>query len=153
MRQLPFTFHLAVFVAVLAMTAGCSSSKTSTPQEMPTPEDTSIFKQRTQEVGEFDPGAGKQVSDSKVQATSPLLAGVKAYGPLAEQVAKLGVDHSLNLFFATNGRYPKDHDEFMREIIKKNNLQLPKLPYGASYEYDVANHKLIVVKADNTKNK
>ena len=68
-------------------------------------------------------------------------------------MAKLGVDHSLNIFYATNGRYPKDHDEFMREIIKKNNLQLPKLPYGASYEYDVANHKLIVVKADNTQNK
>ena len=37
----------------------------------------SIFKQRTQEVGEFDPNSNKQLSDSKVRVTSPLLAGLE----------------------------------------------------------------------------
>ena len=106
----------------------------------------SIFKQRTQEVGEFDPSSNKQLSDSKVRVTSPLLAGLEAYGPAAEKVTKLAIEHNLNIYNALHGHYPKDHEEFMREIIKKNNLQLPKLPYGNTYEYDVANHKLVVVK-------
>ncbi|MFP6703762.1 MAG: hypothetical protein VB861_18585, partial [Planctomycetaceae bacterium] len=106
----------------------------------------SIFKQRTQDVGEFDPKAGKQLSDSKIRATSPLLAGLEAYGPVAEKVTKLAIQHHLNIYNALHGHYPKDHAEFMREIIKKQNLQLPKLPYGNTYEYDVANHKLVVVK-------
>ncbi len=148
MRQLTIVRRLVVSIAVLAMvTASCSSPESTTPKKK------SVFKQRTQDVGEFDPTAGKEVSDSKVRVTSPVLAGVEAYGPLAEQVAKLGVDHSLNIFNALNGRYPKDHDEFMREIIKKNNMQLPKLPYGARYEYDVANHKLVVVKAEKKADK
>tara|TARA_B100000029_G_scaffold326367_1_gene318825 strand:- start:823 stop:1251 length:429 start_codon:yes stop_codon:yes gene_type:complete len=111
----------------------------------------SIFKQRTQEVGEFDPKAGKDVSDSKVKVTNPLLGGLEAYGPAAEKVTKLAIDHHLNIFNATHGRYPKDHAEFMQEIVKKNNLQLPKLPGGAKYEYDVANHKLVVIKGPGAK--
>ena len=111
----------------------------------------SIFKQRTQEVGEFDPKAGKQISDSKIKATNPLLAGLEAYGPAAEKVTKLAVDHHLNIYNALHGHYPKDHEEFMREIIKKNNLQLPKLPYGNTYQYDVANHKLVVIKGEGKK--
>ena len=108
----------------------------------------SIYKQRTQDVGEFAAADGKTVSDSKIKITSPLLGGLEAYGPLAEKVTKLSIDHHLNIFNATQGRFPKDHDEFMREIIKKNNLQLPKLPGGSKYEYDVANHKLVVVKGN-----
>ncbi len=111
----------------------------------------SIFKQRTQDVGEFDAKAGKQLSDSKIRATSPLLAGLEAYGPAAEKVTKLAIQHHLNIYNALHGHYPKDHAEFMSEIIKKNNLQLPKLPYGNTYEYDVANHKLVVVKGKTAK--
>jgi hypothetical protein len=111
----------------------------------------SIFKQRTQDVGEFDAKAGKQLSDSKIRATNPLLAGLEAYGPAAEKVAKLAIQHHLNIYNALHGHYPKDHAEFMSEIIKKNNLQLPKLPYGNTYEYDVANHKLVVVKGKTAK--
>ncbi len=111
----------------------------------------SIFKQRTQDVGEFDAKAGKQLSDSKIRATSPLLAGLEAYGPAAEKVTKLAIQHHLNIYNALHGHYPKDHAEFMREIIKKQNLQLPKLPYGNTYEYDVANHKLVVVKGKAAK--
>jgi len=111
----------------------------------------SIFKQRTQDVGGFDAKAGKQLSDSRIRATSPLLAGLEAYGPAAEKVAKLAIRHQLDIYNALHGHYPKDHAEFMREIIKKQNLQLPKLPYGNTYEYDVANHKLVVVKGKTAK--
>ena len=32
------------------------------------------------------------------------------------------------MFHAANDRYPKDLNEFMTEIIKANNISLPKLP-------------------------
>ena len=135
---------LATLVALFAVGPACSSPDES-DVEAKRPRK-SIFKQRTQEVGEFKPEAGKQLSDSKVRVTSPLLGGLEAYGPAAEKVTKLAIEHHLNIYNALHGHYPKDHDEFVREIIKKNNLQLPKLPYGNTYEYDVANHKLVVVK-------
>lgn len=138
---------LAALVALLATAPGCSSPEAS-EVEAKRPKK-SIFKQRTQEVGEFDAKAGKELSDSKVKVTNPLLAGLEAYGPAAEKVTKLAIQHHLNIYDALHGHYPKDHEEFMREIIKKHNLQLPKLPYGNTYEYDVANHKLVVVKGQS----
>lgn len=106
-----------------------------------------IFKKTTQDVGEYDPNAAQEVSDSKVRSTNdPITYPLQAYGPMMEQVAKLGVDNAINTFYAVEGRYPKDHDEFMERIIKENNLKLPVLPYGDKYLYDVPNHKLIVVK-------
>ena len=58
------------------------------------------------------------------------------------------VEHALDLFNASEGRYPKDYDEFMTRIIKANNIKLPVLPGQWKYAYDVENHKLEVVKAD-----
>ena len=108
----------------------------------------SILKKTTQDIGEFDPNAGAEVSNSKVKVTNPLLGALEAYGPIMEQVAKLGIDKQVATFYAIEGRYPKDHDEFMEKIVKKNNLKLPVLPGGSKYQYDVENHKLIVVKAE-----
>ena len=51
----------------------------------------------------------------------------------------------MQLFQAEKGRFPKDHEEFMTEIIKKYNIQLPVLPGNKKYQYDVQNHKLIIV--------
>jgi hypothetical protein len=110
----------------------------------------SIIGKTTQEVGEFDPNKKQVVSDSKVKVDSPLLYGAQAYGPLVEQTSKLAIEHALNLFNATEGRYPKDHEEFMQRIIKENHIKLPVLPHKAKYEYDVENHQLVVVKAEET---
>jgi hypothetical protein len=35
----------------------------------------------------------------------------------------------------------------MEKIIKANNIQLPVLPGNKIYQYDVENHKLVVVEA------
>ena len=109
---------LAALVALLAAALGCSGPDAS-EVEAKRPKK-SIFKQRTQEVGEFDAKAGKELSDSKVKVTNPLLAGLEAYGPAAEKVTKLAIQHHLNIYDALHGHYPKDHEEFMREIIKKH---------------------------------
>lgn len=107
----------------------------------------SIIGKKTQDIGEFDPNAKKKVSDSKIRAEDPLTGPMMAYGPMMEKISKLGVDQAINLFYATEGRFPKDHEEFMTRIIKENNIQLPVLPFKAKYQYDVENHKLVVIEA------
>ena len=51
----------------------------------------------------------------------------------------------MDLYHAANDRYPKDYDEFMTEIIKANNIALPKLPHYQEYGYDEKEHKLIIL--------
>ena len=108
----------------------------------------SIFGKKTQDVGEFDPNAKREVSDGKIRASDPITGPLSAYGPMMEKVSALGVDNAINVFYAIEGRYPKDHAEFMERIIKENNIQLPVLPFKAQYQYDVPNHKLVVVAAE-----
>ena len=50
----------------------------------------------------------------------------------------------MDLYQAENGRYPANYDEFMTEIIKKNNIALPVLPSYQEYFYDEQQHKLQV---------
>lgn len=131
----------AVF-ALLAL--GCMESLS----EQATKKDPgNIIGKKTQKIGKFDPNANREVSDSKVHVDPTPLYAMQAYGPIMEQVSKLGVDHAVDLFYAENARYPKDYDEFMTRIIKANNIQLPVLPAQAEYQYDEKNHKLVVVKA------
>ncbi len=62
-----------------------------------------------------------------------------------EMVAfRIQVPHAMQLFKATNGRAPQSHDEFMREIIQANGIQLPQLPPGHRYVYDPAREELMV---------
>ena len=52
------------------------------------------------------------------------------------------------MYRAETGEYPKDHDEFMNKIVKRHGIQLPVLPGGRQYQYDVENHELIVVEKE-----
>ena len=94
---------------------------------------------------QFDPNAGQKVSDSKIHATDPITSGTSAYGPMLERISKTHIEHAVRLFEAENGRYPSGYDEFMEKIIKANKIELPVLPGGKKYQYDEANHALVVV--------
>ncbi len=64
----------------------------------------------------------------------------------------LNIQHAVDLYHATNDRYPKDIDEFMNEIIKPNNIALPRLPHYQEYGYDANEHKLIILEYPDRKN-
>ena len=135
----------AVCFRVILMTnllAGCNDLA-STPQS-----DAPAKPKTTDQIGEFDPAAGLETVSDKVVITNPITGPLEAYQPLKQKIAGLGIEHAVNLFQAAEGRYPKDHDEFMSRVIKENNMRLPALPSGLSYQYDVQNHKLVVVRAD-----
>ncbi|MDA1230541.1 MAG: hypothetical protein O2856_07195, partial [Planctomycetota bacterium] len=101
----------------------------------------------TDKIGEFDPNAGKQVVKPEVKITNPITGPLEAYGPIVQKVAALGIEHAVNLFNASEGRYPNSYEEFMTRIIKENRIQLPTLPPGLEYQYDVENHKLVVIQS------
>ena len=51
---------------------------------------------------------------------------------------------AMNLFRAMHDRVPNSHEEFMRDIIQANNIQLPELPPGQTYVYDPHSGELMV---------
>ncbi len=120
---------------------GCWDSLEKQTQKSPN----SIIGKTTTDIGQFDPNAGQKVSDSKIHATDPITSGTSAYGPMLERISKTHIEHAVRLFEGENGRYPKDYDEFMEKIIKANKIELPVLPGGKKYQYDEANHALVVV--------
>ena len=46
------------------------------------------------------------------------------------------IQHGLNNYKALNGRYPRTHDEFMKEIIQAAAIALPELYPDEKYVYD-----------------
>jgi hypothetical protein len=130
----------------LALLAGCTDSLAKQVKKDPN----SIIGKKTDDIKKFDPNAAHQVvSDSKPHADDPILYPLQMYGPMIEQISTMYIDHALDLFNASEGRYPKDYDEFMTRIIKENQIKLPVLPGGAKYAYDVEHHKLRVIKVDD----
>lgn len=111
----------------------------------PEGEKASLKRPTTDKVGEFDPAAGKEVVTPEVKITNPITGALEAYDPIVQKLAGLGIDQLVAHFQAEEGRYPNSYDEFMTRIIKANNIQLPGLPAGREYQYDVENHKLKIV--------
>jgi hypothetical protein len=59
-------------------------------------------------------------------------------------VFEVQIPQAMSLFKATEGRGPKDHNEFMAQIIKANNIHLPQLPEGDVYRYDPKTEQLMI---------
>ncbi len=126
-------------VLFLMTATGCGlndGSQTSAPPKMKT----------TSDIGEFKVRDGEETVSSDIVYTNPVTGPLEALPGAKQQISEIAIQHAVDLFHATNGHYPKDHDEFMTQIIKANNVKLPALPKGQRYEYDVQNHKLMVVK-------
>jgi hypothetical protein len=104
-----------------------------------------IIGKMTNEIGEFKAEQNKE-ADLSIDASRPLHAMTAgAYKNILGQAAKLQITQAINLFHAEHGRYPKDYDEFMKQIVEPNQIQLPVLPGNVKYQYDVENHELVVV--------
>jgi hypothetical protein len=68
-----------------------------------------------------------------------------SYWAIRERLAfEVQIPKAMQLFKATEGRAPKDHEEFMQRIIKENMIKLPDLPEGDRYVYDPKREELMV---------
>lgn len=54
------------------------------------------------------------------------------------------IPHALQLYKATNGRAPRTHEEFVKEILEPNQLVLPELRAGMVYQFNTETEELWV---------
>jgi hypothetical protein len=54
------------------------------------------------------------------------------------------IPNAMKFFKQFNGRNPKSLEEFMKEIVKANGINLPELPEGSKYVYDAKTGELMV---------
>lgn len=96
-------------------------------------------------------GVGKKGQSLKGEAgIGKIIAGPAMAFISFEQKAVLDIQipHALQLFQATEGRFPKSHDEFLEKIVTANRLVLPELPEGAVYHFNSEKGELWVYPKD-----
>lgn len=133
--------HLILIPFLFSMNAGCGDLVEPQASQ---PKQTAKLK-TTDDIGEFKAADGKQTVSSEVKISNPITGALEAYEPTKQKIGELAIQKSVDIFNAIEGRYPKDHEEFMTKVIKANKIRLPALSPGKQYQYDVENHALMVV--------
>ncbi|MFO0952983.1 MAG: hypothetical protein U0835_17885 [Isosphaeraceae bacterium] len=131
-----------------AKSKGKGKGKTKPKADPAQDEDPYIVGRRTQDVRRADVEVqqnGAVVATQKITAKDPITLQGNAYVTAIGKLSILSIQQAMDLYRATNDRYPKDYDEFMNEIIKANNIALPKLPFYQKYGNDEKEHKLVVL--------
>ncbi|MDG3007650.1 hypothetical protein [Paludisphaera mucosa] len=114
-----------------------------------------IVGKRTTDIRRVEPEVAQGanvIEKPKITAKDPITLQGNAYVTMIGQTSILQIQHAMNLYQAANDRLPKDYDEFMAEIIKANNIALPKLPHYQEYGYDEVQHKLVILEYPDRKN-
>ena len=146
----------------LALALGCSEPVSMEEfQQTPSTEsknESSPVETETASVESAESNDEYQLKKAGVGATGKGQYGVASEQPMSiittpvstyfyaqeKTVFDMQIPQALNLFQASEGRYPNSEEEFMNKIIKANMIVLPKLPEGDSYVYDVPSHTLMV---------
>lgn len=143
-------------------TPGLGSAQASKPEARPAPapaEDIGkpreILNKRTTDIRDAQKemkAAGAIQAPTKPIAKDPITLAGNVYVSAIGKTSIDNIKHAMDLYHAENdGKYPKDYPEFMEQIIKKNNIALPTLPYYQEYAYDAPNHKLIILEYPDKK--
>lgn len=142
-------------ILALALTApcivlGCLPPDQAGPVPVPNPPAPQPAAPVEMETVKADVGVGakgRSLDEYKGKSEAILAQPAITYFAAKERIAfEVAVPHALNLFNASEGRYPTDHEEFMDRIIKENQIKLPVLPVGHEYKYDPETHTLMVVR-------
>jgi hypothetical protein len=107
-----------------------------------------IIGQRTANIRKADTEVRKgdaTVVKPRITAKDYISLQGNAYVSIIGQTSILTIQHAMDIYRATNDRYPKDYEEFTAEIIKANNITLPQLPPYQKYGYDDKEHKLVIL--------
>ena len=135
----------SMFVVGLLVSAGCQSKESSQEETEQAPATGQPTAEPTREVAGV--GVGKKGRKlEKHKGTGQIIAqpAVSYFRAKEKIVFEIVIPKNMQLFQATNGRFPKSHEEFMKEIIEFGQIQLPELPEGGRYVYDPKTHQLMV---------
>jgi hypothetical protein len=153
---------LVLILALFSLSLGCEEERNVGNKHKPPaqakaapPKPEFIVGRRTQDIRNAAPElqkGGATIATTKITAKDPITLQGNAYVTIIGRTSILSIQHAMDLYHATNDRYPKDHDEFMAEIIKANQIALPQLPYYQKYGYDEKEHKLVILEYPELKN-
>lgn len=96
-------------------------------------------------------GVGKQGQSLKNESGMGRMVAQPAITLFAVKqrvVFEIQIPQAMQLYQAEKGYKPKSHDDFMNFIVKANNINLPALPEGQVYKYDVEKGELWVYPAE-----
>ncbi|MGV3483378.1 MAG: hypothetical protein ACO1RT_03040 [Planctomycetaceae bacterium] len=130
-------------------TEPADSSASVTPEEA-TPRTT--LNKTTQVVLDLDKALadGAVLADTEIPVADPLTQSAAAYRTSVGKLGGMAVHQAIELRNAQSIQDPKplSHEQFMAEIIKKDQpdgIRLAMLPYYQEYAWDVKEQKLVVV--------
>lgn len=64
------------------------------------------------------------------------------------RIVFLNLERAEKLYQASEGRMPESHEEYMKEIVEQNDIELPELQPGWEYYYDARDKELKQRKTD-----
>jgi hypothetical protein len=94
---------------------------------------------------------GAQRVTPRVTGQEPITISASAYVSIIGRTEILRIKHTLDLYYAETGRYPKDTKEFMTEIVHKSGVRLAQLPFYQEYGYDKDTHELVILEYPDRK--
>lgn len=139
-----------IALIALPFLPGCDEP---TPKKAAPPKTRPILNERTQDIRETkaEVKKGAVVAPPRVVAKDPYTLAGNVYVSAIGQTAIGNIKHTVDLYHAETGEFPKSHAEFMEQIIKKNNIALPVLPSYQEYSYDVNTHQLNIIEYPDKK--
>ena len=134
-------FIVATLVLLLAVIVGCVPPKVE--EKKKDDGEGSIIGKTTTDVGEWDPNGGQKIKETEeANVVNHIRVGA---GHAIHEIARMKVEKSLQFFEAEQGRFPNSYDEFMEKVFDVYVLELPAPLTSCEYQYDVKNHRLVVV--------
>ena len=159
--------HRLVPVVLVALASGCDDSgepsgpkraapaPTSAPSPAPVekPQDNFIIGRKTTDIrnAAVEQKKGAVATPPRITAKDPITLQGNAYVTIIGKTSILNIQHTMDLYKATNDKLPANFEEFKKEIIEANNISLPKLPYYQEYGYDEKEHKLVILEYPDRK--
>ena len=159
------TFGPAAALLALIAIAGCEEPRHVTkaggkknavahaPAEKPEPK--FIVGERTTEIKQIEPevaNGANVIEKPKITAKDPITLQGNAYVTMIGKTSILNIQHAMDLYQAEHDRLPKDYNEFMTDIMKANNIDLPLLPHYQKYGYNEQEQKLVILEYPDLKN-
>jgi hypothetical protein len=110
--------------------------------------------QQAQKAGVGVGEKGRSLEGGSENNPATIISGpAAAYFRTKEKIVfEIQIPQAMNLYMAEKGRNPRNHDEFMRDIIDLNRIPLPKLPSGMVYRYDSEKGELWVIPEKDLQN-
>ena len=138
-------------VCVIAVAALIAATSTGCEDPSPKKAKQPVTKRKTQDIrdssAEQSKGAvARPVGSGGFGAPGgPQTALGSSYTAGVSVASGVEIKSGIDAYYAENFDYPKSHQDFMDNVVKKYNIRLAELPRGQKYAYNVEKHVLEIL--------